>query len=313
MAGEVLSGGNIEPPRARGRDAHPRSSTYAIVGDRFAGPARPLRDGLKPVHRRVLFGMSELGLGPTRRGRSPRRIVGEVRASTTRTATRRSMTPSSRLAQGLLDAATRSSTAGQLGSVDDDPAAAMRTPKPGSIVSRWRCCATSTGHRRLRPNYDGQQQEPLVLPRRASPTCWSTAPRACRRYGDQHSATQPARVIDPTVAYVENPVAWSVDDLMAHVTGPRTSRTRRHHSSVARDPARPTSLPRPGARPRARAHTEPLSHGKEAIVVTELPYQVKKGRRQRSDGGRSRSSSRTKKITRSPICATSPTSAGCAW
>ena len=76
MAGEVLSGGNIEP---RALEDEMRTAFLDYAMSVIVGRALPdVRDGLKPVHRRVLFGMSELGLGPTRPRAKCSRIVGEV-------------------------------------------------------------------------------------------------------------------------------------------------------------------------------------------------------------------------------------------
>ncbi|HEU0316190.1 MAG TPA: DNA gyrase subunit A, partial [Solirubrobacteraceae bacterium] len=76
MATEILSGGNVEP---RALEDEMRSAYLDYAMSVIIGRALPdVRDGLKPVHRRVLFGMSELGLGPTRARAKCARIVGEV-------------------------------------------------------------------------------------------------------------------------------------------------------------------------------------------------------------------------------------------
>src|ERR1039458_4605002 len=124
------------------------------------------------------------------------------------------------------------------------------------------------------PNYDGRHREPLVMPARFPNLLVN---------GSSGIAVWIATNIPPhslveaqaePVAYVENP-SLTVNELMHHVHGPDfpTGGIILGRSGI-RD-AYETGRGR--VRVQARAHIEPLSHGKEAIIVTELPYQVKKG------------------------------------
>jgi DNA gyrase subunit A len=128
------------------------------------------------------------------------------------------------------------------------------------------------------PNYDGQHREPLVMPARFPNLLVNGSSGIAVGMATNIPPHNLREVIDATVAYVENP-SLTVDELMHHVHGPDfpTGGIILGRSGI-RD-AYETGRGR--VRVQARAHIEPLSHGKEAIIVTELPYQVKKG----GDGG----------------------------
>ena len=158
----------------------------------IVGRALPdARDGLKPVHRRVLYSMNENGLQPTslsaerlhrRRGNGqvpPARRLGDLRHP-------------GQARPGLRHALPARGRPGELGSIDDDPAAAMRyTEARLSRIATEMLRDLDADTVDFTPNYDGSQQEPLVLPVRF-PTCWSTARGDRSRHGDQHPAPQPA-------------------------------------------------------------------------------------------------------------------------
>ena len=124
MATEILSGGNVEP---RALEDEMRSAYLDYAMSVIIGRALPdVRDGLKPVHRRVLFGMSELGLGPTRARAKCARIVGEVMGNYHPHGDSAIYDALVRLAQDFSMRYPLVDGQGNFGSVDDDPAAAMR-------------------------------------------------------------------------------------------------------------------------------------------------------------------------------------------
>src|SRR5947209_1068385 len=124
MATEILSGGNVEP---RALEDEMRSAYLDYAMSVIIGRALPdVRDGLKPVHRRVLFGMSELGLGPTRSYAKCARIVGEVMGNYHPHGDSAIYDALVRLAQDFSMRYPLVDGQGNFGSVDDDPAAAMR-------------------------------------------------------------------------------------------------------------------------------------------------------------------------------------------
>src|SRR3954466_7489245 len=122
--GDVITGGNIEP---RGLEEEMRSSYLDYAMSVIVGRALPdVRDALKPVHRRVLFAMNELGLGPTRPYSKCAKIVGEVMGNYHPHGDSAIYDALVRMAQPFSMRAELVDGQGNFGSVDDDPPAAMR-------------------------------------------------------------------------------------------------------------------------------------------------------------------------------------------
>jgi len=273
MAGEVLSGGNIEP---RALEDEMRTAFLDYAMSVIVSRALPdVRDGLKPVHRRVLFGMSELGLGPTRPRAKCSRIVGEVMGKYHPHGDSAIYDTLVRLAQDFSMRYTLVDGQGNFGSVDDDPPAAMRyTEAKLDRLATEMLRDLDMDTVDFGPNYDGQHQEPLVMPARFPNLLVNGSSGIAVGMATNIPPHNLREVIDATVAYVENP-ALTVDDLMAHVRGPDFPTGGIILGRAGIRDAYETGRGR--VRVQARAHIEPLSHGKEAIIVTELPYQVKKG------------------------------------
>jgi DNA gyrase subunit A len=273
MAGEVLSGGNIEP---RALEDEMRTAFLDYAMSVIVSRALPdVRDGLKPVHRRVLFGMSELGLGPTRPRAKCSRIVGEVMGKYHPHGDSAIYDTLVRMAQDFSMRYTLVDGQGNFGSVDDDPPAAMRyTEAKLDRLATEMLRDLDMDTVDFGPNYDGQHQEPLVMPARFPNLLVNGSSGIAVGMATNIPPHNLREVIDATVAFLENPSVTS-EDLMAHVRGPDfpTGGIILGRSGIRE--AYETGRGR--VRVQARAHTEPLSHGKEAIVVTELPYQVKKG------------------------------------
>src|SRR6202011_5681515 len=124
------------------------------------------------------------------------------------------------------------------------------------------------------PNYDGKKQEPVVLPSRFPNLLVNGSSGIAVGMATNIPPHNLREVINATIAYIDDPAIEGAD-LMRHVSGPDfpTGGIILGHAGI-RD-AYETGRGR--VRLQARAHIEPLSHGKEAIVVTELPYMVKKG------------------------------------
>jgi len=273
MSGEILSGGNIEP---RALEDEMRTAFLDYAMSVIVSRALPdVRDGLKPVHRRVLFGMNELGLGPTRPRAKSSRIVGEVMGKYHPHGDSAIYDTLVRLAQDFSMRYTLVDGQGNFGSVDDDPPAAMRYTE-----ARLDRLATEM----LRdldmdtvdfgPNYDGQHQEPLVLPARFPNLLVNGSQGIAVGMATNVPPHNIREVIDATIAYIQDP-SITTDGLMRHVRGPDfpTAGMILGRSGI-RD-AYETGRGR--IRMQAKVHTEPLKNGKEAIIVTELPYMVKKG------------------------------------
>ena len=273
MAGEVLSGGNIEP---RALEDEMRTAFLDYAMSVIVSRALPdVRDGLKPVHRRVLFGMSELGLGPTRPRAKCSRIVGEVMGKYHPHGDSAIYDTLVRLAQDFSMRYTLVDGQGNFGSVDDDPPAAMRyTEAKLDRLATEMLRDLDMDTVDFGPNYDGQHQEPLVMPARFPNLLVNGSSGSAVGMATNIPPHNLREVIDATVAYVENPSA-TVEELMAHVRGPDFPTGGIILGRAGIRDAYETGRGR--VRVQARAHIEPLTHGKEAIIVTELPYQVKKG------------------------------------
>ncbi|MGD0197653.1 MAG: DNA gyrase subunit A [Solirubrobacteraceae bacterium] len=273
MAGDLLTGGNIEP---RAIEDEMRTAFLDYAMSVIVSRALPdVRDGLKPVHRRVLYGMRELGLGPTRSKAKCSRIVGEVMGKYHPHGDSAIYDTLVRLAQPFSMRYPLVDGQGNFGSVDDDPAAAMRyTEAQLTRLAMEMLRDLDMDTVDFAPNYDGSEREPLVLPARFPNLLVNGSQGIAVGMATNIPPHNLREVIDATIAYIEQPQI-TVEELMAHVKGPDfpTSGIILGRSGIK--DAYETGRGR--IRVQARAHTEPLSHGKEAIVVTELPYMVKKG------------------------------------
>src|SRR5918996_552803 len=273
----VIGGGNIEP---RGLEEEMRSSYLDYAMSVIVGRALPdVRDGLKPVHRRVLYAMNENGLQPNRPYAKSARIVGEVmgkyhpHGDTAIYDTLVRMAQEFSLRYPLVDGQ------GNFGSIDDDPAAAMRYTEArlGPLATEMlRDIDTNTVE--FGPNYDERTQEPLLLPARFPNLLVNGAAGIAVGMATNIPPHNLGEVIGAVNAYIDDP---EIDQrgLMKHVKGPDFPGGGTIMGTQGiRDAYRSG---RGSIKVRARAHVEPLKGGKDAIIVTELPFMVKKG----GDGG----------------------------
>jgi DNA gyrase subunit A len=277
MAMETLSGGNIEP---RGLEEEMKSSYLDYAMSVIVGRALPdARDGLKPVHRRVLFSMNENGLQPNRPFRKSAFIVGEVMGKYHPHGDSAIYDTLVRLAQDFSMRNPLVDGQGNFGSIDDDPAAAMRyTEARLSRIATEMLRDLDADTVDFVPNYDDSQQEPLVLPARFPNLLVNGSSGIAVGMATNIPPHNLRETIGAVTAFIEDP-AIDVEGLMKYIKGPDfptggiilgMSGIREAYASG-----------RGRVRLQARAHIEPLKQGKEAIVVTELPYMVKKG----GDGG----------------------------
>jgi DNA gyrase subunit A len=276
-ATDQLGGGNIEP---RALEEEMRSAYLDYAMSVIVGRALPdVRDGLKPVHRRVLFAMNEAGLQPTRPRAKSSRIVGDVMGKYHPHGDSAIYDTLVRLAQDFSMRHPLVDGQGNFGSVDDDPPAAMR-------YTEARLARLATEMLRdidsdtvdFGPNYDGQNQEPLVLPARFPNLLVNGSTGIAVGMATNIPPHRLSEAIAATIAYVDDPDI-STEALMRHMPGPDFPTGGVILGTKGIVDAYETG--RGKVRLQARAHIEPLSQGKEAIIVTELPYQVKKG----GDGG----------------------------
>src|SRR6476469_5907050 len=166
MAGtEILSGGNIEP---RGLEEEMRSSYLDYAMSVIVGRALPdARDGLKPVHRRVLYAMNEAGLQPNRPYSKCAGIVGEVMKHYHPHGDSSIYDTLVRMAQDFSMRYMLADGQGNFGSIDDDPAAALRyTEARLSKIATELLRDSDADTVDFVPNYANNKNEPLVLPAR---------------------------------------------------------------------------------------------------------------------------------------------------
>ncbi len=256
-----------------------RSSYLDYAMSVIVGRALPdVRDGLKPVHRRVLFGMHDLGLQPGRPYRKSATIVGEVMGKYHPHGDSAIYDTLARMAQDFSLRYPLVDGQGNFGSIDDDPPAAMR-------YTEARLARLSTELLRdidsdtvdFSPNFDERQQEPDVLPARFPNLLVNGASGIAVGMATNIPPHNLREVVGAVRAYVADPEI-GLAGLMEHVKGPDFPGGGIMSAEGIRDAY---ASGRASVRIRARAHVEPLKGGREAIIVTELPFMVKKG----GDGG----------------------------
>jgi DNA gyrase subunit A len=269
---DTIGGGNIEP---RGLEEEMRSAYLDYAMSVIVGRALPdVRDGLKPVHRRVLYAMSELGLQPNRRHVKCAKIVGEVMGNYHPHGDAPIYDALVRLAQDFSMRYPLIDGHGNFGNIDGYSAAAQRYTE-----ARLDRLATEM----LRdldadtvdfvPNYDGSKQEPSVLPARFPNLLVNGGSGIAVGMATNIPPHNLKEVIAATIAFIDDPEI-DVDGLMRHIKGPDFPTAG---TILGRDGIRDAyATGRGRVRIQAKAHIEPIGQGKEAIIVTELPYQVRR-------------------------------------
>ena len=243
----------------------------------IVGRALPdVRDGLKPVHRRILYAMKDMGLVYSKSFKKSARIVGEVLgkyhphgdAAVYDTLVR--MVQDFSLRYPLIDGQ------GNFGSVDGDPAAAMRyTEARLQQITEWMLKDIEKETVGFQPNFDGSLSEPEVLPAVLPNLLLNGSSGIAVGMATNIPPHNLTEIVDATCYLIDNPDC-SVDDLAKIVKGPdfptgalicgkdeirRAYRTGRGSLTL-----------------HAKVHVEQKKQGKESIVITEIPYQVNKTR-----------------------------------
>ena len=241
----------------------------------IVGRALPdIRDGLKPVHRRVLFAMQELGLVWNRAYKKSARVVGEVLgkyhphgdAPVYEALVR--MVQEFSLRYPLVDGQ------GNFGSIDGDPPAAMRyTEARLAKIAHELLADIDKDTVDFTPNFDESLQEPVVLPTKVPNLLVNGSAGIAVGMATNIPPHNLGEIVDGLIRVIDEPDV-SIDELMKLIPGPDF-------------PTRGYIYGRGGIREayttgrgiitlRAKAHVEKLRGGREAIIVTELPYQVNK-------------------------------------
>jgi DNA gyrase subunit A len=273
--------GPLGPGRIESRELEQemRSSYLDYAMSVIVGRALPdVRDGLKPVHRRVLYGMNEAGMQPNRPYKKCARIVGDVMGSFHPHGDQAIYDTLVRMAQPFSLRYPLVDGQGNFG-FDVEPAAAMRYTE---------CRLARLATEMLRdidadtvdfvPNYDESRREPTVLPARFPNLLVNGSSGIAVGMATNMPSHRLSEVVDAIVELIDKPTA-NVDDLMRHVQGPDfpTGGIVVGRSGI-RDAYR---TGRGRIVIRARAHVEELRGGRSSIVVTELPFGVRVG----GDGG----------------------------
>ena len=235
-----------------------------------------VRDGLKPVHRRILYAMSEAGMLPGKAYKKSARIVGDVLGKYHPHGDRAVYESAVRMAQDFSTRYPLVDGHGNFGSVDGDSAAAMRYTEMRMAkitVEMLRDIDKNTVD--FMPNYDGSLQEPLVLPSRIPNLLVNGSYGIAVGMATNIPPHNLSEVVDGLSAMIDDPDI-TIEGLMKYIKGPDfptagiiqgvkgiedTYRTGRGSITV-----------------RAKTEIEDMDRGKHRIVVTEIPYQVNKAR-----------------------------------
>src|SRR6201981_2924675 len=270
--------GALGPGRIESRELEQemRSSFLDYAMSVIVSRALPdVRDGLKPVQRRVLYGMHEAGLQPNRPYKKSATTVGNVMGRYHPHGDQAIYDTLVRMAQPFSLRYPLVDGQGNFGSIDDDPAAAMRyTEARLSRIATELLRDIDANTVDFEPNYDESRRQPSVLPSRFPNLLVNGAAGIAVGMATNTPPHHLGEAIDAIVAMIDDPEI-SVEGLMKHIKGPDfpTGAFIVGRSGI-RDAYR---TGRGRVVMRARAHIEELRGGRSAVVVTELPYGVKKG------------------------------------
>jgi DNA gyrase subunit A len=241
------------------------------------GRALPdVRDGLKPVHRRILYTMQQMGLAPGRATRKCARIVGEVMGKYHPHGNLAVYDALVRLAQPFAMRAPLVDGQGNFGSVDGDPPAADRyTEARLTRVSTALLEDLDKEAVDFYPNYDGTETQPAVLPARYPNLLVNGSDGIAVGMATKIPPHNLTEIVDATITLVNNPGA-QLPEILKFVQGPDFPTAAIIHGRAGIFEAYRTGRGR--FMMRARAAIENVTKDKQAIIVTEIPYQVNKAR-----------------------------------
>ena len=236
-----------------------------------------VRDGLKPVHRRILFAMWEMGLGPTSRFRKSAAVVGEVLGKFHPHGDQAAYDAMVRMAQDFSLRYPLVDGSGNFGSLDGDPAAAMRyTEARLSQLAEELLVEIEKETVGFRPNYDNSLKEPVVLPARFPQLLVNGTSGIAVGMSCSFPPHNIGEVIDGLAAMIDNS-SIDLKDILKFIKGPDfpTSGQILNSKKELKDIYQAGS----GAiRVRGEYSVEDMPRGKQAIVFTSIPYQVNKAK-----------------------------------
>ncbi|MDD1360764.1 DNA gyrase subunit A [Metamycoplasma hyosynoviae] len=232
------------------------------------------RDGFKPVHRRILYAMSELGILHNSPHKKSARIVGEVLGKYHPHGDSSVYEAMVRMAQDFSMRYPLIDGHGNFGSVDGDEAAAMRyTEARMSKIATAMVDGLKKNTVDFIDNYDGSEKEPVVLPARFPNLLISGTSGIAVGMATNIPPHNLGEVIDAVCALAKNPEI-TIDELMEYVLAPDFPTRGIIFNRAGLIEAYKTG--RGSITMRARAHIQEFSNGKSKIIITEIPYEVKK-------------------------------------
>ncbi|MEK6667175.1 MAG: DNA gyrase subunit A [candidate division NC10 bacterium] len=252
-----------------------RKSYLAYAMSVIVGRALPdIRDGLKPVHRRVLYTMHTLGLAWNRAYKKSAKVVGEVLGKYHPHGDAPVYEALVRMVQDFSLRYPLVDGQGNYGSIDGDPPAAYRyTEARLAKIAHEMLADIDKGTVDFVPNFDESEQEPTVLPTKLPNLLVNGSAGIAVGMATNIPPHNLSEVVDGLVMLIENPAA-TVDDLTTVIKGPDfPTRGYIYGTGGIRDAY---TTGRGIITMRAKAHAEKMRGGREAIIVTEIPYQVNK-------------------------------------
>jgi len=243
----------------------------------IVGRALPdVRDGLKPVHRRILYSMIELGITPDKPHKKSARIVGDVLGKYHPHGDTAVYDAMVRLAQDFSMRYMLVDGHGNFGSVDGDGAAAMRyTEARLSKMAMEMIRDINKDTVDYRPNFDESLKEPSVLPSKFPNLLVNGSNGIAVGMATNIPPHNLCEVIDGVVTLIDNSEA-QVEDLMEHIKGPDFPTAATIMGTEGIKEAYTTGRGR--IKVRAKASIEEVNKGRQQIIITEIPYQVNKAR-----------------------------------
>lgn len=235
-----------------------------------------VRDGLKPVHRRVLYGMTDLGLASNRAHKKSARIVGEVLGKYHPHGDLAVYDTMVRMAQDWSLRYPLVDGQGNFGSIDGDNPAAMRyTEARLRRVAEEMMADIDKNTVDFRNNFDDSLQEPTVLPANLPNLLINGASGIAVGMATNMPPHNLSEVVDGIHAYIDNP-ELEATDLMEHIKGPDFPTGGLIYGTTGIYSAYTTGKGR--VMMRARAEIETTKNDRERIIITEIPYQVNKAK-----------------------------------
>lgn len=235
-----------------------------------------VRDGLKPVHRRILYAMHEAGMSPNKAYKKSARIVGEVLGKYHPHGDRSVYDATVRMAQDFSIRYLLVDGHGNFGSIDGDSAAAMRyTEVRMSRVAESMLEDIEKNTVEFAPNYDESLKEPRVLPAKLPNLLINGSSGIAVGMATNIPPHNLTEVIDGLLMMIDNPEV-EIKDLMLAIKGPDFPTGGLILGTEGINSAYTTG--RGVVKMRAQARLEKMQNGKNRIVVTEIPYQVNKAR-----------------------------------